>query len=110
MTNHSFGRLLRIFWILACLALPADAAQYILEIAPGADISQITARYGLSLVRPLSQEGPNVYLVAVPDPPSPLLRSQLLADSSILEVESERDVVSPETPPAAPVIANTAAL
>ncbi|MDR3701539.1 MAG: S8 family serine peptidase [Candidatus Sulfopaludibacter sp.] len=110
MRKYSLPRLARVVAILVCLAVPAAAAQYIMQIAAGADISQVTARYGLAVVRPLSDDGHTLYLVSGPDPAPPNFVKTVLTDPSVREFEPDERVQSPETQPTAPVIADVSAL
>ena len=102
----------RLATILFCLAVPAmgAGAEYILEIATGANITQITARYGLVMVRPLSEHSLTVFLVTSVQPVTPPLTKQILADPGVTQFEPDQDIHSPETAPPSPVAVSVAAL
>ena len=103
-------RLATVLALLTWMVTPAAAAQYILQLVTGADISQVAANYGLTLVRPLAENGEAEYLVACPDPVPPNLVQQLVADPSILEVEQDAPLTATEMPPGAPTVASSSAL
>jgi subtilisin family serine protease len=109
VSRHGFRQLVVLAAALA-FAAPAAASQFILELKPGAILSQITARYGLMLIRPLSEHGQTVYLVSAPDPTPPGLLSQIRSDSGVRELESDARVNSPEAPPSSAPLTNIAAL
>jgi thermitase len=94
----------------AVVAYPANAARYILQLNTGANVATIDARYGLTLVRSLSDDGKTIYLVSGPDPSSPALVKEVLEDPGVKSFEPDADVSSPETPPASPPLTNIAAL
>ena len=98
--------LLRVVAIMSGLVTPAVAAQYILELAAGANIAQVAAQHGLIVVQPLGDSGEPEYLVAFPDPSPPNLVPLLLADPYILQVEQDGLVAATEMPPAAPTVAS----
>jgi subtilisin family serine protease len=108
--RRSNWRLAGIVALLACFVAPAGAAQYILNLSSCADIAQVAAQYGLTVVRPLSSSAQGVYLVSIPDPVDPAVVQQMLADPAISQVESDSQVATPENQPASPVIAATTAL
>ena len=110
MTRRLSLRFAAVLALLTWMVTPAAAAQYILELVTGADIAQVTANYGLVLVRPLAENGETEYLVACPDPVPPNLVQQLVADPSILEVEQDAPLAATEMPPGAPTVASTSAL
>ena len=110
MTRRLSLRLAAVLALLTWMVTPAAAAQYILELATGADIAQVTANYGLVLVRPLAENGVTEYLVTCPDPVPPNLVQQLVADPSILQVEQDTQLAAAEMPPGAPTVASTSAL
>ncbi len=104
---------LHLTWVVAVLSwgvTPASAAQYLLEISASANIAQVTALYGLSVVRPLGMNGENEYLVAYPDPAPPTLVQQVLANPSVIEFEQDTVVLASEMPPGAPVEASITSL
>ena len=101
---------IKLAGVLACGALSAGAANYILQTASGADIQQITARYSLILVRSLADRSQTVFLVSAVQPVTPQLTKQILSDPAVRLFESDADVDSPETKPTSPPITSLAAL
>jgi subtilisin family serine protease len=99
-----------ILAILLCLASPALGAQYILQLTLGANVSTVTARYGLVVVKPLTHDGQTVYLVTGPDPSTAQFIKQVLENPAVKQFELDAEVESPERPPSSPPIINTAAI
>lgn len=110
MRRRSIVRLSLVAAIAICPVLPAAAAEYILQIAAGASVSQVASTYGLTVVRQLSDDGHTVYLVSIPDPAPADLVEEVLENTSVSVFELDKEVDSPETPPTAPVIANVSVL
>jgi subtilisin family serine protease len=79
-------------------AVPAFSAQYILQLSPSGNASQIAAKYGLTLVRSLSNDGHTAYLVSTPAPLTSQQISTINHDHGVDEIESDSEVHSPETP------------
>ncbi len=105
MIQRIIRRLACAVALLLSLAAPAVASRYILQIAAGADLTSVTARYGLVLVRPLERPGGSVYLVDAPDPVTAQFVKQIIADPKVLKFEPDAEIHSSETSPkAAPVI------
>jgi subtilisin family serine protease len=110
MSIRRFRSFFVIAVILFCLAAPVLGAEYILEIVPGANAAQIAVRYGLVLVRPLSEHSQTVFLVTSLQPVSPPETKEILADQGVAGFEPDQDIHSPETPPPSPVVPSVAAL
>ena len=110
MTHRALRRFACSAVLLLCLAAPAAAARYILQIAPGANLASIMAEYGLMLVHPLERPGGAVYLVSGSDPAPAQFVKWVLSDSHVRAFEPDSEVESPETPPSAPPISNINAL
>ena len=51
MSKNWFRRLAVLMAVACGLVAPAAASQYILELTPGTNISQVTGKYGLMLIR-----------------------------------------------------------
>jgi subtilisin family serine protease len=110
MSKNWFRRLAVLMPVACGLVAPAAASQYILELTPGTNISQVTGKYGLMLIRPLTGQGETVYLVSPPYPASPDLLTQIRSDPAVREIELDAEVDSPEHPPASPPAINVSAV
>lgn len=97
MRKHSVARFAMAV-ALACLTQPASGASYILGIAAGANLADITAQYGLTLVKTLSGDGHTVFLVSYPDPAPSNLVQQVSANPLVKEFEPDSEVNSAESP------------
>jgi subtilisin family serine protease len=96
--------------LMTCLAIPAAASRYILNLAPHADSARVMANYGLVMLRPLDRPGGSVYLVSGPDQAPASLMAAVAADPSVRSFESEQGINSPEVLAAAPPVSGPNAL
>jgi subtilisin family serine protease len=103
-------RRLLLLLLTLMAASPATAAQYILQLNAGANISQITTQYGLTLVRTLSDDGRTFFLVFTLNPLTTQQISRIGHDPGVREIEANSEVHSTETPTATKTTANIAAL
>jgi len=111
MSSHPrFSRLLLLLAILAGLASPALGAKYILQLTAGANVTQVTAKYGLVLLKPVSHDGQTVYLVQGPDPSTSQFVKQVLKDPSVKQFELDVEVDSHDAPASTPPVTNVASL
>jgi subtilisin family serine protease len=111
MKGNRFLKYTLLLVFAALAAAPAAASEYILALKAGGTISQVTARYGLTLVRPLSDDSQTVYLVSALTAISPEELKEISSDPEVKEIEPDEKVVSSESPPApAPPMANASAL
>jgi subtilisin family serine protease len=102
-------RILPLFLLLAA-AVPAIASQYIVQLNPGGNITQITAAYGLVLVRSLSDDGHTVYLVSTLSPLSTQQINQINHDPGVRQIECNTEIHSPESPAITKTVAGIAPL
>jgi subtilisin family serine protease len=110
MTHRKFLTFAYSLFLISALAAPAAAAPFLLEITPGADISQVTANHGLALVKQVSDFGSTVFLVSTTDPVPSGLIAEVTADPAVVQFEPDVHLAAYEIPPGASPVTNVAAI
>ena len=83
----------------ALVTVPARGATFILRTVPGATVTAVADRHGLSILRPLDDQNRGLFLVTVPDTvPADQLAGEIRGDADVVEFEADRDVLVPESP------------
>ena len=82
----------------ALAAAPAKGASFILRTAP-TSAAAVADRHGLTILGPVDDQNRGLFLVTVPDTvAADQLAGEVKADTDVVEFESDRDVVVPESP------------